>query len=116
MFLLFKAHFDHVAFLVTVESKMTAINNRMFGRHDEIGSFHLNQFIHCRFKFESFGNVCIVCPVVFELLRNYTTRRFTIMKKLNVFDQIVSASRGPGRREICHLTDFFQTFTVCEGQ
>ena len=23
--------------------------------------------------------------------------------------------RGPGRRDTCHLTDFFQSFTVYEG-
>ena len=44
LFLLFKAHFDHIAFLVTIERKMTATNNRMFGRLDEIGSFNLNKF------------------------------------------------------------------------
>ena len=25
------------------------------------------------------------------------------------------STRGPGRRDTCHLTDFFQTFTVYEG-
>ena len=26
------------------------------------------------------------------------------------------SARGPGRRDTCHLTDLFQTFTVYEGQ
>ena len=26
------------------------------------------------------------------------------------------STRGPGRRDTCHLTDFFQTFAVYEGQ
>ena len=33
-----------MAFLVTIERKMTVTNNRMFGRLDEIGSFNLNKF------------------------------------------------------------------------
>ena len=90
LFLLFKAHFDHIAFLVTIERKMTATNNRMFGRLDEIGSFNLNKFNPLSLQTCVFWNVCIVCPVLFELPQNWTTQRFTIMKKLNVFDQIVS--------------------------
>ena len=62
---------------------MTATNNRMFERLDEIDEI-------CRFKFASFGNICIVCPVLFESVQNWTTQRFTITKKLNILKQTVS--------------------------
>ena len=54
---------------------MTATNNRMFERLDEIDEI-------CRIKFASFGNICIVCPVLFESVQNWTTQRFTITKKI----------------------------------
>ena len=44
----------------------------------------------CCFKFASFGNLCFVCPVLFESVQNWTTQRFTIMKKLNILKQTVS--------------------------
>ena len=49
--------------------------------------FTWTNFTNCRFKFASFGNICIVCPVLFE---NWTTQRFTITKKLNILKQTVS--------------------------
>ena len=30
---------------------------------------------------------------------------------VNIFRKKSLSSRGPGRRDTCHLTDFFQTFT-----
>ena len=30
--------------------------------------FTWTNFTNCRFKFASFGNICIVCPVLFELV------------------------------------------------
>ena len=38
----------------------------------------------------SFGNISIVCPVLFESVQNWTTQRFTIMKKLNILKETVS--------------------------
>ena len=81
---------------------MTATNNRMFERLDEIDEI-------CRFKFASFGNICIVCPVLFESVQNWTTQRFTIMKKLSILKQTVSkkimtrpANNGCGKDSVSH--------------
>ena len=52
--------------------------------------FTWTNFTNCRFKFASFGNICIVCPVLFESVQNWTTQRFTIMKKLSILKQTVS--------------------------
>ena len=52
--------------------------------------FTWTNFTNCRFKFASFGNICIVCPVLFESVQNWTTQRFTITKKLNILKQTVS--------------------------
>ena len=70
---------------------MTATNNRMFERLDEIGYFHLNKFHKLSLQicviWKYFG---IVCPVLFESVQNWTTQRFTITKKLNILKQTVS--------------------------
>ena len=52
--------------------------------------FTQTNLTNCPFKFPSFGNICIVCPVLFESAQNWTTQRFTIVKKLNILKQIVS--------------------------
>ena len=52
--------------------------------------FTCTNFTNCRFKFASFGNICIVCPVLFKSVQNWTTQRFTITKKLNILKQTVS--------------------------
>ena len=52
--------------------------------------FACTNFTNCRFKFASFGNICIACPVLFKSVQNWTTQRFTITKKLNILKQTVS--------------------------
>lgn len=42
--LLFKSHFNHVAFLAASKREMTASNNTSFGQLEEVGSFHRNKF------------------------------------------------------------------------
>ena len=69
---------------------MTATNNRMFERLDEIGYFYLNKFHKLCFKFASFGNICVLCSALFESVQNWITQRFTIMKKLSILKQTVS--------------------------
>ena len=51
--------------------------------------FTWTSFTHCCFKFVSFGNLCIVCPVLFESVQNWMTQCFTIMKKFNILKQTV---------------------------
>ena len=65
---------------------MTSTNNKMFELLDEMGSFHLNKLTLCCFKFALFGNLCIVCPVLFESVQNWTTQRFTIVKKIEYIE------------------------------
>ena len=52
--------------------------------------FTWTSFTNCHFKFVSFGNLCIVCPVLFESVQNWMTQCFTIMKKFNILKQTVS--------------------------
>ena len=66
--------------------------------------FTSTNFTNCRFKLASFWNICIVCPVLFQSVQNWTTQNFTIMKKLNVVKQTVSkkimtrpANNGSGK-------------------
>ena len=56
---------------------MNVANNQMPSRLYEIGPSY---FTHCRLKLASFGNLCIVWPVLFELLQKWTTQPFTIIK------------------------------------
>ena len=69
---------------------MTATNNRMFERLDEIGYFHLNKFHKLSLQISVILKYFIVCPVLFQSVQNWTTQTFTIMKKLNVVKQTVS--------------------------
>ena len=74
----------------TIGRKMTATNNRMFERLDEIGSFCLNKFnpllLQICFIWKS-----LLCMSSFVWIStNRTTQRFTIMKKSNIFKQTVS--------------------------
>ena len=74
----------------TIGRKMTATNNRMFERLDEIGSFCLNKFNPLLLQ------ICFIwkslqCMSSFVWIStNRTTQRFTIMKKSNIFKQTVS--------------------------
>ena len=88
---------------------MTATNNKMFERLDEIGYFHLNKFHKLCFKFASFGNICVICSVLFESVQNWITQRFTIMKKMSILKQTLSkkivtrpANNGCGKDSVSH--------------
>ena len=69
---------------------MTATNNRIFERLDEIGYFHLNKFNPLSLQ------ICVIWKSLHsmrslvESVRNQTTQRFTIMEKLNILKQTVS--------------------------
>ena len=62
--LLFKSHFNHVAFLAASKREMTASNNISFGQLEE-GT----NLTHCHFKFAPFGNLCIICLGFFKYYR-----------------------------------------------
>ena len=69
---------------------MTATNNRMFERLNEIGYFHSNKFHKLSFQICVIWKYLHCCPVLFESVQNWTTQRFTITKKLNILKQTVS--------------------------
>ena len=85
-FFLLEAHFNYRAFLITIGRKMTATNNRMFERLDEMGSFCLNKFNPLLLQ------ICFIwkslqCMPSFVWI---STNRTTQHKKLNIFKQTVS--------------------------
>ena len=49
--------------------------------------FTWTNFTHGHLKLASFGNSCMVWPVLFELLQNWITQRFTIMKMWALFEK-----------------------------
>ena len=73
-------------------------------------------FTHCRLKFATFGNLCIECPVLFELLQNWTTQRFTVVFYTKPGTHIRSTGDVTGNMAQFKMADFSNLEELLRGE
>lgn len=90
--LLFKSHFNHVAFLAASKREMTASNNTSFGQLEEVGSFHRNKFNPLSLQICTFWKF-MNCMSGFFLSTTelQTTQCSTIMKSKALVSKLMNA-------------------------
>ena len=82
-FFIFESHFYHRIILETFVCKMRATDYRVFCRLKEVCTFNLDPLAPNSFFF--WKTKWVECPVLFELLQDPTTHRFTNVKTKKIF-------------------------------